>query len=218
MASESEQVKALQQAILERARQLSGEHIAQGRMTRDKILEDAHEKIKLLEQKELLAARLNSDREYQREVQASELRIRAELDRNRWGLVQSMMDKIKRRLVELHEDKKAYRPVFERLLRQGVELVGRPRLVASLGNEDLSRFHDDWQSMVKACCGDEVVIRLSPEACHCLGGLRLISEEGDVMIDNTFEGIISRRENELHQLIFERLFSGLETQGSVFDG
>ncbi|MGD2171496.1 MAG: V-type ATP synthase subunit E family protein [Gammaproteobacteria bacterium] len=218
MASESEQVKALQQAILERARELSDEHITQGRMTRDKILEDAHEKIKLLEQKELLAARLNSEREYQREVQASELRIRAELDRNRWGLVQSMMDKITRRLVELRKDNKAYRPVFEHLLRQGVELIGRPRLVASLGNEDLSRFHDDWQSMVRACCGDEVEVRLSPEACQCSGGLRLMSEEGDVMIDNTFEGIISRRENELQQLIFERLFSSLETQGSVFDG
>jgi vacuolar-type H+-ATPase subunit E/Vma4 len=118
----------------------------------------------------------------------------------------------------LRKDNKAYRPVFEHLLRQGVELIGRPRLVASLGNEDLSRFHDDWQSMVRACCGDEVEVRLSPEACQCSGGLRLMSEEGDVMIDNTFEGIISRRENELQQLIFERLFSSLETQGSVFDG
>jgi hypothetical protein len=55
LASESEQVRALQQSILERARELSAGHVAQGEMTRNKILEDAHEKVKLMEQKELLA-------------------------------------------------------------------------------------------------------------------------------------------------------------------
>ena len=104
MATESEQVRALQQAILERAKELAAEHVSQGEMTRGKIIEDAREKVKLMEQKELLAARLQADREYQRQVQANELRIQAELDRNRWGLVQSVMDKISRQLVELHQD------------------------------------------------------------------------------------------------------------------
>ena len=218
MASESEQVKALQQSILERARELSAEHITQGEMTRNKILEDAREKLKLMEQKELLAARLHSEREYQRQVQANELRIHAELDRNRWGLVQSVMDKISRHLVELRNDDAAYRPVFESLLKSGVDSIGRKQLVATLGNDDLSRFHDDWASIVETCCGSEVEVKLSPEACHCSGGLRLASKQGDVMIDNTFEGIISRREDELQQLIFERLFSTVSTKGTVFDG
>jgi vacuolar-type H+-ATPase subunit E/Vma4 len=38
------------------------------------------------------------------------------------------------------------------------------------------------------------------------------------MIDNTFEGIISRRGEVLQQLIFERLFSTVSTKGTVFDG
>ena len=218
MATESDQVKALQQAILERAHELADEHVSQGEMTRGKIIEDAREKIKLMEQKELLSARLHSEREYQRQVQASELRIQAELDRNRWGLVQSVMDKITRQLVELRKDDAAYRPVFERLLKHGVDSLGSKQLVASLGNDDLARFHDDWASLVKACCGNKVEVRLSPEACVCSGGLKLVSKQGDVMIDNTFEGIMSRREDELQQLIFERLFSTVSTKGTVFDG
>lgn len=218
MATESEQVRALQQAILERAKELAAEHVSQGEMTRGKIIEDAREKVKLMEQKELLAARLQADREYQRQVQANELRIQAELDRNRWGLVQSVMDKISRQLVELHQDDAAYRPVFESLLKNGVTSLGRKQLVATLGNDDLSRFHDDWAAIVEACCGDKVEVKLSPEACHCSGGLRLASKQGDVMIDNTFEGIISRRGEVLQQLIFERLFSTVSTKGTVFDG
>jgi V/A-type H+-transporting ATPase subunit E len=218
LASESEQVRALQQAILERAQELAAEHVSQGEMTRGKIIEDARDKVKLMEQKELLASRLHADREYQRQVQASELQIQAELDRNRWGLVQSVMDKVSRRLVELRKDDAAYRPVFESLLKNGVASLGRKQLVATLGNDDLSRFHDDWVAIVDACCGDKVEVRLSPEACHCSGGLILASKQGDVMIDNTFEGIISRREEELQQLIFERLFSTVSTKGTVFDG
>ncbi len=216
--TESDQVRALQQAILERARELADGHVSQGEMTRGKIIEDAREKLKLMEQKELLAARMHADREYQRQVQASELRIQAELDRNRWGLVQSVMDKIRRRLVVLHKNEAAYRPVFESLLKNGVDSLGGKHLVATLGNDDLSRFHDAWASIVKACCGDKVEVRLSPKACQCSGGLRLMSRQGDVMIDNTFEGIIIRSEDELQQLIFERLFSTVSTKGTVFDG
>jgi V/A-type H+-transporting ATPase subunit E len=218
LASETDQVKALQQAILERAQELSDGDVAQGRMTRVRIIEDAREKIKLMEQKELLSARLHADREYQRQVQASELRIQAELDRNRWGLVQSVMDKITRKLVELHNDDAGYQGVFENLLKHGVATIKHSRLIASVNNDDLTRFHDNWQAIVKHTSGDEVDIKLSAEAFQCTGGVKLISEQGDVMIDNTFEGIIARREDELQRLIFERLFSTVSARETVFDG
>ena len=43
MSTESEQVRALQQAILERAKELAAEHVSQGEMARSKIIEDARE-------------------------------------------------------------------------------------------------------------------------------------------------------------------------------
>ena len=49
MVTETDQVKALQKAILDRAHQLSDEHIQQGKMTRNKIMQDTREKIKLME-------------------------------------------------------------------------------------------------------------------------------------------------------------------------
>ena len=125
MATESDQVKGLQRAILERASELSAEHVSQARMSRDKILDDARKKIKMMEQNELLAAKINADREYQRLVQASELSNQAELDRNRWGLVESVMHSIRRRLADLCADEKNYQRLFTSLLKQGVELIGQ---------------------------------------------------------------------------------------------
>ena len=104
------------------------------------------------------------------------------------------------------------------LLKRGVDIIGQTSLVASINNDDLARFHDDWEAIVNSSCGDKVKVKLSPEACHCSGGIRLQSEQGDVMLDNTFEGIIKRREEALQRLIFERLFSTLSTKATVFDG
>jgi V/A-type H+-transporting ATPase subunit E len=218
VATEAEQVKALQQAILERARDLSAEHVAQAGMSREKILEDMREKIKLMEQDEMLAAKISADREYQRLVQASELHNQAELDRNRWGLLQSVMDRVRRRLTELREDKPCYRRVLGSLLAQAAGQIGDAEPVATLNNDDRSRYHDDWNALVAESCGEDVRIKLSPRSADCSGGVRLTSKHGDVMIDNSFEGILERREDELQRLIFERLFATLPARGAAIDG
>ena len=218
MGSEVDQVKALRKAILDRAQQLSREHVVQGETARNKIIQDMREKIKLMEQKELLSARLHADREYQRLVQASELRIQAELDRNRWGLVQSVIHDVIRELDRQHKDRQRYPEIFKKLLGQGVALLGQPVVVAFINSDDLTRFSDRWTELVEECCGTDVEIRLSSEACLCSGGLKLVSEDGNVMVDNTFEGIIGRRDDDLHRLIFERLFSTVSPMGAVFNG
>lgn len=218
MAADKTQVQALEQAIQSRARQLSEEHIAQGKMTRNKILQDAREKIKLMEQKALLSARLKAEREYQRTVQASELRMQAELDRNRWGLVQSVMNKLRNELTKLHKDHKQYLPVFKNLLAQSVTSIGHHELQAHINGEDLAFISDNWDEIVAEVCHSDITIKLSSTPCECTGGIKVISSSGDVMIDNTFEGIIARREQELHQVIFEQLFSTLSARGAVYNG
>jgi vacuolar-type H+-ATPase subunit E/Vma4 len=128
------------------------------------------------------------------------------------------MDKLSKQLRDLRADEPRYLEIFTRLLRQGVETIGQGKLVASICNDDLSRFHDNWDDIVKKSCGTGVSVKLTREACRCSGGVRLVSEQDDVMLDNTFEGIIGRREDDLHRLIFERLFSTMATKGGLFDG
>lgn len=218
MISEQDQVKALQQAILQRAEQFAEEHVQQGTMTRNKIIRDVREKIKLMEQKELLSAKVRSDREYHRLVQASELRIQAELDRNRWGLVQAVMSNVVDELDRVHQDQQQYLFIFKKLLKLGATSMGAVPMLAYINSDDLTQFAGNWESMVIDCCGKKTDIKLSTEACICSGGLKLVSMPGDVMVDYTFEGIVSRREEEIRRLIFERLFSTVSTMGTVFNG
>ena len=94
--SPDDQVAALEKAILERARSLAGEHLQQASRARERIMEDSAERMRLLEEKEILVAKAKAEREYRRRVQASEIRMQSELDRLRWGLVQSVLDNVRR--------------------------------------------------------------------------------------------------------------------------
>jgi V/A-type H+/Na+-transporting ATPase subunit E len=204
------QVRALQNAILQRAQELKEEHVSQGQMTRSRIMEDARAKVKLMEQKELLAAKENAEREFQRRVQASEIQLQASMDRNRWGLVQSIMDKVNQKVSAIADDSEAYDKIFNQLLVKGVEALAHPQQVAMLNHRDRQKYAGTWSKMTEKLAFD---VELSDELCDCSGGLRLLSADGSMMIDNTFEGIVARQEDELLQTIFEHLFSRVPSMG-----
>lgn len=204
------QVRALQDAIIQRAHELNAEHVNQGQMTRARIMEDARAKVKLMEQKELLAAKENAEREYQRRVQASEIQLQASLDRHRWGLVQSVMDKVSQQITQISEDSSAYDSVFNQLLEKGAKALGEDLQIAMLNHRDRKKYQPSWDKMISHL---GVKIEISDELCECSGGLRLISADGSMMVDNTFEGIVSRQQDELLQTIFERLFSRVPSMG-----
>jgi V/A-type H+-transporting ATPase subunit E len=210
MSEREQQVKALREAILQRARKLAEEHVNQGRLTRNRIMQDARDKVQLMEKKELLAARDSADREYRRQIQSSELRMQAELDRNRWGLVQTVLDRVCQRIAELNKDEKQYAQLLYQLLHKGVAELGVERAQVQINAIDHKHFAARWDEFT---AGIGATLVLLPQACDCSGGPRITSEDGDMMVDNTFEGMILRREDELMRLIFDRLFSQLSPTG-----
>ena len=78
-----DQVAALEQAIRERAHALAEEHMEQAKRAKERIRKETGNRIQLLEEKENLSAQARAEREYRRRVQASEIRLQAELDRLR---------------------------------------------------------------------------------------------------------------------------------------
>ena len=216
MNDQTDQVTALKQAMLERARKLAEEHIAQGNMSRQKIMQDAREKVQLLEQRELLVAKTQSEREYLRKVQASEIQFQAELDRNRWGMVQVVLDNLKQHLIELHRDTDEYSVYFVSLLTQAAELINQDNMVAYINNEDHQRFASQWHSVIPSSVTHDIV--LSKESIDCMGGVKLMSADGNIMVDNTFEGLLARKQTELQKVIFERLFATVGGSGGLAHG
>ena len=216
MNDQTDQVSTLKLAILDRARKLADEHIAQGNISRQNIMQDAREKIQLMEQKELLAAKSLAEREYLRTVQASEIHMQAEMDRNRWGMVLVVMEKLNCYLADLAHDRTQYREVFIKLLKQASELIAQEQMIAFVNEQDLKSFSSDWDSMVKEA--SRFTITLSDETIDSHGGVKLLSADGSVMVDNSFEGLVSRQEKELQKIIFERLFASVSGTGVLSHG
>ncbi len=209
------QISALEEAIIQRAQELAEEHVNQGKMTRNRIMQDARDKVQLMEKKELLLAKENAEREYQRLVQASELHLKSELDRNRWGMVQSVMDSVVRQTAEFAEHSTDYESVLFRLLENGAKELKPSKLVAELNHRDHQTYVDSWDDFT-APLGKEIL--LSDVNCECSGGVRLLSTDGSMMVDNTFDGIFARNNEKLMRIIFERLFSQVHSIGGASHG
>jgi len=216
MNNQTDQVSTLKQAMLDRARKLANEHIAQGNISRQNIMQDAREKIQLMEQKELLAAKALAEREYLRTVQASEIHMQAEMDRNRWGMVLIVMEKLNGYLADLRQDKTRYREVFISLLKQAGDLIAQDQMTAFINEQDHKNFSPEWGSIASEA--SRFNITLSDETTDSHGGVRLLSADGSVMVDNTFEGLVSRQEKDLQKIIFERLFASVSGTGVITHG
>ncbi len=216
MSEQHDPVISLKSAMLERAHKLAEEHRAQGDLSRQKILQEARATIQRMEQHELAQAKTESEREYRRQVEEHEIRLQAEMDRNRWELMQKVMDDVVQALQHLQQDEPRYRPVLLSLLEQGARLIDSDNLVAHLNAADHQRFQNGWPALCERVTQKKIM--LSETTIQTIGGIKLISAAGDVMLDNTFEGLLERQRNALHKVVFGRLFASAEGTGVRLHG
>ncbi|MBT7308660.1 MAG: hypothetical protein HN842_10615 [Gammaproteobacteria bacterium] len=216
MSNASDPVNALKSAMLKRAEKLATEHVSQGNLSRQKIMQGAREKIHLMEQKELLLAKALSEREYLRKIQSSEIQLKAELDRNRWELVQAVVEQVQQHLQTLQQDEKKYHAEFLSQFSQAAPLIDDQRLIAYVNRSDHQRYANQWDKLSAEITSKKVT--LSDTTIPCTGGIKLTSSDGNVMLDNTFEGLISREKPVLEKVIFERLFATVDGAGALLHG
>jgi V/A-type H+-transporting ATPase subunit E len=210
-------IEELEAALLERARSLAREYVARGRRSAELIVEDANDKLRVREQREILAARALAERRRKRMVQAGEMRLRADRDRLRWALVNEVLEQVRRELVARTEDPRWYREFVGALIVEAGACIPTRPLVAHLNRRDLERFEDDWQSWTGSL-DPRCEIKLASVPIDVSGGILITSHDHDVRLDNTFERRLERMREELVRVILERLFANVEETGVVAGG
>lgn len=210
-------VDDLNTALLTRAKTLADEILARARRERDRVIEDASNRLHLREERETAAAIALGERTFRQLVQASEIEMRENLDRARWVHVQAVMDAMKDRLATLVGDEAQYLPLLEKLLVKAAVGIESEALVAQLSARDFARLSGRWDSFARQAIPDKQVT-LSPETLHTMGGVLVSSADQRIRVDNTFEGRIERLEVELERTITERLFASAAPMGALFHG
>ena len=210
-------VNDLEAALLERAKSLAEESLARGRQHRDRVIQEENERLRLREEREVLAAKAMAERLYRRKVQSSELHLQEQLDQLRWRLTESVMHGLLERLHALVKDEQSYLPVVKILLATAASAIDQRELVAELNDLDLKRFKDHWAEIAREAAPDKSII-LHSDPCTCSGGVRVRDKDNRELVDNTFEGRIERFIEELHRVVIERLFAQAVNIGGVAHG
>jgi V/A-type H+-transporting ATPase subunit E len=204
--TKSSQIGELESALLARARDLAEEHLAQATSACARIAAETNERLRLREEREILAAKAAAERAFRQRQQAAEIKQQEETDRLRWNLVLGMMDRLASELEQLSRDEKAYLPLLRRLLAQAAGAIEDRELVAELNARDRARLAADWEAFCRDA-GAGKRITLAPETMESIGGVRVRNVADTVRVDNSFEGRLDRLQGALHQVAMERLFA-----------
>jgi V/A-type H+/Na+-transporting ATPase subunit E len=210
-------IEDLENALIARAKALAEEHLTNAKRARDQTLNDATERLRLREEREILAAKAAAERGYRQRVQASEIKLQEELDRVRWALVREVLDALPAELERVAADESRYTALLRALLAQAAQAIDDKALVAELNARDHERLAPRWEAFVRDAKIAKPVA-LAPDPIASVGGVRVRNADDTVRVDNTFEGRLDRLHESLYQLVTERLFAAATHRGAMFGG
>jgi V/A-type H+-transporting ATPase subunit E len=211
------QAQELEQAILARAERLAAEYRERAKRSRDTILRDAAEKLRLREQREEAIAKSLGERTYRQQVQAEELKLQSHLDRVRWNLVRDVEHRLAERMRQHVEDSKAYLKTLTGFIATAAEAVEQAEVHVAANAQDQKLLTEHWAS-VTAALPKGTQATLSEQPIDTLAGVLVTSGDGRIRVDNTYEGRMARLRMRIQQAILERLLpSGFDT-GALFGG
>ena len=204
----------LEQALMDRARRLADEYLARAESTRERMLRDENEHLRIREEREVLAAELEAERLYRSKVQATEMELRSELDRRRWEMVQQLKRSISKRLKEIATSDD-YAAILQRFLGAAVEAIrDEEGLVAQLCERDHARFAGEWPAWAERVAPGRS-IELSADHGNFSGGLLLRNGDDTVRVAHSFEGRMERLEEQVNLVLTAELFPTLVAKPGV---
>ena len=211
------QVQELEQAILARAERLAGEYRERAQRSRDGILRDSAERLRLREEREEAIAKSLGDRSFRRQVQASELKMQSHLDRVRWNLLTDVEQRLRERMERFMGDEPSYHRALNAFLAHAAKQIEADELTAEINAQDHRKLAPRWDE-ISAEVAPGKTLRLAPEPIDCLGGVRVTSADGRIRVDHSFEGRLERLRDRIQQAILEKLLPGGLDTGNLFGG
>src|SRR3990170_3256523 len=206
-----ESARVITEVILQEAKE-SAEHIIQ---EAQKSAEDALEKQRQLgiQRANELTSSILKKAESEAEVDKLRSIANAKIKAN-WTLLSkkeccivAVIDEVKNKLRILTQSKE-YIPILEKLITEAGIILGGKQLEVLLNERDstLPLKLDKLAREISEKTEFETKLRLSKEKPKVIGGAMVRTTNGKVIMDNTFDDILGRREKDLRSKIAKILF------------
>lgn len=199
------QLEQLENAILKRAQTLADAQLHDAQQQCEQIQQEFNQRLQRREEHEINLAKAVAEKIYRRHVQANEIKMHSELDQLRWSLVQMIMTQLKHRLQQLREKPESYLALLRQYFMSAVVALERDHIVVEVNAQDYELLVAQWETLISECIPNKKC-NLTINKKASIGGLLIRDEGNRIQIDNTFEGLISRLETELYQVITAQLF------------
>lgn len=200
------QIEKLEQAILQRAQTLADNHLSSAEQQRQKIMADSAKRLRYREEQATNEAKTAAEQEYHRLVQASEVKMQAELDQVRWSLMQSAMNALREKLLAVAQQPEQYLIVLKQYLQQAANIIEANELEVLVNQNDHDLLSEQWSDFIEECAINKPC-HLSAEKQPFLGGVLVRSQDNRIQVDNTFDGIIERLLDDIYQEMNTQLFA-----------
>ena len=206
-----ESARVITEMILEEA-QKSAEHIVQ---EAQKSAEETLEKQRQLgvqranESARLLLKKAESEAKLNKLNSMANAKIKANwvILSKKESWIDNVLNEAKNKLKILTQSKK-YLPILEKLIIEAGIMLGGKELEVLLNKQDsaLPLKLDDLAKKISERTGCKTKLRLSEEKPKVIGGAIVRTANGKVIMDNTFDDILRRREKDLRSEIAKILF------------
>jgi V/A-type H+-transporting ATPase subunit E len=211
------QVSQLEQALLRQAESLAREALKNAEAARARILAEAEQRIELLEEREILAAKAEAERTVRRRLQAAETKLAAEFDRLRWALTEAVLSQVQNALQAMVQDMDRYKPVLAGMLAEAARQLPPGDLVAEVNAQDYERLKPIWPDLAAAAApGRRVELGVLPRPS--IGGVLVRLADQRARLDQTFEARQERLRERMAQVVMERLFASAPDLGTLVHG
>lgn len=205
MNSES-QLEQLASAILKRAQTLADSQRQAAQQQRDKILAESAKRLRLREERELANAQTYAEQVYRQRVQATEIKMQAELDQLRWTLIQDVMLAVRENLRSLCQQQSRYVSLLKQYLDHATGLLAaNEEVVVEVNAQDYVLLMPQWSTLTQNIPQKRCTLVTSNHSFT--GGLLVRDPDDRMRVDNTFEGLSARLESELYEAVTAQLFA-----------
>jgi V/A-type H+-transporting ATPase subunit E len=208
------QLEQLEDAIRNRAQNLANSYLQAAYQQREQILIEVNKRLSKRENREIEVAKANAEQAYRRKVQASEIKMQAELDQLRWSLVQTVRSQVYEHLKQLSQQAETYLPLLKQYCLHAAHQLKAAELVMEVKHEDYQRLIPQWEDFISHNLPNRLCTLVTSSQTF-MGGVLVHDSANRIRINNTFEGIMARLENHLYQVITAQLFAATTASRNI---
>lgn len=203
-------LELIKQKIIEDAKRQAEEIIRNAEESGRIFYEEAKESIEKKINEEINKGKKEAELIRERKIAEAKVYAKRKILESKEQIIEDVFKKVYEKLKELTASKDKYKNIVKSLIKKsGINLGGRKLKAFIFGSLNPLTPSDikELEKIISEKTGVETTLEIVNAKNNSIGGVKVVSEDGRIEVDNTFESIIDRLRDDLRALAAKIIFS-----------